>query len=271
MPNVKIPFIGNAGALDVGTDVGKVSTVPIPISSMDAAVNAVFATMTRTGSAALLLATDFASAAQGTLASTAMQPSGSTLQFFRGDGSLATIQSYLTSNQTITLSGDASGSGATAITVALAAVGTTGTYSGITTDTKGRVTSGTSRSFTNNASRSIQTVAAAANGWQLSSTRESQASYACSISTTATIGGAATGYIVLEICATNSATAANWQEIDRLQNSQTITLAIALQSLQVFGASLHGIIPAGWFVRLRSVQSSGTPTFAFSSGQEVLL
>lgn len=52
-------------------------------------------------------------------------------------------QNYLTGNQTITLSGDASGSGTTAITVTLGNVGTAGTYTKVTTDAKGRVTSGT--------------------------------------------------------------------------------------------------------------------------------
>ena len=50
---------------------------------------------------------------------------------------------YITGNQSITLSGDASGSGTTAITVTLASVGTAGTYTKVTTDAKGRVTSGT--------------------------------------------------------------------------------------------------------------------------------
>jgi hypothetical protein len=53
---------------------------------------------------------------------------------------------YLTGNQTITLSGDATGSGSTAITVTLANVGTAGTYTKVTTDSKGRVTSGTTLS-----------------------------------------------------------------------------------------------------------------------------
>lgn len=55
---------------------------------------------------------------------------------------------YITGNQTITLSGDASGSGATAITVTLASVGTAGTYTKVTTDAKGRVTSGTTLAAT---------------------------------------------------------------------------------------------------------------------------
>lgn len=46
-------------------------------------------------------------------------------------------------NPSITLSGDISGTGTTAITTALSAVGTAGTYKSVTTDSKGRVTAGT--------------------------------------------------------------------------------------------------------------------------------
>ncbi len=49
----------------------------------------------------------------------------------------------LAGNQNITVSGDATGSGATAITLTLASVGTPGTYRSVTTDAKGRVTAGT--------------------------------------------------------------------------------------------------------------------------------
>jgi len=52
-------------------------------------------------------------------------------------------QGYITGNQAITVSGDASGSGTTAITLTLASVGTAGTYTKVTTDAKGRVTAGT--------------------------------------------------------------------------------------------------------------------------------
>jgi len=51
---------------------------------------------------------------------------------------------YLTGNQSITVSGDATGSGATAITLTLANSGVTaGTYTKLTVDAKGRVTTGT--------------------------------------------------------------------------------------------------------------------------------
>lgn len=57
-------------------------------------------------------------------------------------------QGYLTGNQSITVSGDATGSGTTSITLTLASVGTAGTYTKVTTDAKGRVTSGTTLAAT---------------------------------------------------------------------------------------------------------------------------
>lgn len=53
-------------------------------------------------------------------------------------------QSYLTTNQSITVSGDATGSGTTAVTLTLANTGVVaGTYAKVTVDSKGRVTTGT--------------------------------------------------------------------------------------------------------------------------------
>jgi hypothetical protein len=49
---------------------------------------------------------------------------------------------YLTQNQSITLTGHVTGSGTTTIATTLATVGTAGTYSKVTTDAYGRVTSG---------------------------------------------------------------------------------------------------------------------------------
>ena len=57
--------------------------------------------------------------------------------------------SYLTGNQSITVSGDATGSGTTAITLTLANSGVTaGTYTKVTVDSKGRVTVGASATTT---------------------------------------------------------------------------------------------------------------------------
>lgn len=126
------------------------------------------------------------------------------------------------------------------------------------------------RSFNNTPARSIVTGTGAV-GFQVSSTRDAQVSYSPKIVTTATIAGGQDGYVVLEIAATNSATAGDWKEIGRVENGQALSLAITLQSVQPVGSPLNGIVPAGWYAKLRSVNVTGTPTFSSVSGQEVLL
>jgi phage-related tail fiber protein len=56
--------------------------------------------------------------------------------------------SYITGNQTITFSGDATGSGTTSVSLTLANSGvTSGTYTSVTVDAKGRITAGTNPGF----------------------------------------------------------------------------------------------------------------------------
>lgn len=126
------------------------------------------------------------------------------------------------------------------------------------------------RSFNNAPARTIQTVAAAGNGWQLSTTRDASVSYSVSVTTTTSIGGPSSGNIVLEICSTNSATAGNWTQVGQVVSSQTATLAIALNLVSINGGALFCTVPAGYYARLRSTVSGGTVTFAFLSGQETL-
>lgn len=126
-------------------------------------------------------------------------------------------------------------------------------------------------SFNNTASHSFVSTAAAANGFQLSSTRNTSVFYSVNISTTATIGGSSDGYVVLEISATNSTDANDWKEVSRTRNGQSISLALVLQSVQSLSGELMNIVPAGYYARLRTVTISGTPVFTFVSGQEVQL
>ena len=73
--------------------------------------------------------------------------SGSSTGLVKLTNGVASLDSsaYLTANQTITVSGDATGSGTTSIALTLANSGVTaGTYNSVTVDAKGRVTAGTS-------------------------------------------------------------------------------------------------------------------------------
>lgn len=108
-------------------------------------------------------------------------------------------------------------------------------------------------------------------GFQVSSARDSEVRYSATIVTTATIGGNQSGTFVLEIAPTNSATAGDWAEIGRCTNGQAISLAIALQSVQTTACQMSGYIPSGYYTKIRSINNSGTPSFTFNSGQEVLL
>lgn len=118
-------------------------------------------------------------------------------------------------------------------------------------------------------SRSIVT-GTGATGFLVSSTRNSTDKYNVTVTTTASIAGNATGYIALEMASTNSATASDWIEVARCGNSQALSLAITLQSIQGTTCELLADVPAGYYTKLRSVTTTGTVTFAYVSGQEVL-
>lgn len=157
-------------------------------------------------------------------------------------------------------------------TCSLPNTGTAGTYSGVTTDAQGRVTAGTTRSFNSAPGRSLVT-GTGATGFQVSSTRDAIANYSVTITTAVQIGVVTNveGYVALEIAPTNSATAGDWVEIGRVTQANNIALALALSSTQKGGGQIGGVIPAGYYAKLRTVNTSGTPTYALNSGQEVQL
>lgn len=119
-------------------------------------------------------------------------------------------------------------------------------------------TNGTANAMTESAlSLSLQTSTGAV-GTQVSATKGAWVTITGSVSTTATIGGSGAGHIVVEVAPTNSATAGDWVEKGRVGNTQTITLAIALNSVQLTEGTVVTYVPAGYYVKARSF---GTGTF----------
>lgn len=114
------------------------------------------------------------------------------------------------------------------------------------------------------------TTGTGATGFQISATNESSVCYTVSTSTTATIGGASTSDVVMEMCSTNSITPSDWIEIGHVGNSQTISLAVVLQSTQVFKGQMCADVPTGYYLKLRS-SGTGTHTEAFVSGQKTII
>lgn len=147
-------------------------------------------------------------------------------------------------------------------TISLPNTGTAGSYSGVTTDAQGRVTAGTNRSQSS-ASRSLNSA------FQISASRDAMVSYSVQITVTASIGGGQNGDVILEI-ASDSGFTANVQTIAIAGTGQTYTLAIALQGVQPQTGVVSGFVPAGYYARLRTVNNTGTPSYLFRVGQEVL-
>ncbi len=106
--------------------------------------------------------------------------------------------------------------------------------------------------------------------FQISSTRAAMVFYSVRIVTTASIGGNQDGDVILEI-ASDSGFTTNVQTLSITQNAQAISLAIVLNSVQTQTGVLSGFVPAGYYTRLRTVNTTGTPTYTYRSGQEVLM
>lgn len=114
------------------------------------------------------------------------------------------------------------------------------------------------------ASRSLNTA------FQISSTRDCLANYSVDVSTSATLLGGQTGTVFLEI-ANDAAFTSGVQELCRFVNGNTVSLAIAITVTQNVTGTMTGYVPSSKWARLRTANTVGAPTFAYRSGQEVLL
>lgn len=207
-------------------------------------------------------------------------PTGTTAQYVRGDGTLATLP-IVTATGTVSSVGLSStdfsvtGSpvnGSGTITANLNTSGiTAGTYSGLTVNNKGIATAGTNSSFNTTPGRSL-TTSTGATGFQPSSTKDTWVMYSIKVTTTASIASGQEGYVVIETASTNSSTAGDWTATPGVcGNGQTYTLAIALQGVQPVYCEVIDVVHAGDYIKLRQVNISGTPTMTIVGQKEVQL
>lgn len=106
--------------------------------------------------------------------------------------------------------------------------------------------------------------------FQVSTSRDSLINYSVDVGTSSSLVGGQTGTVFLEI-STSSTFASGIQEVARFANGNAVSLAIAITVTQNITGTLSGFIPAGYYCRLRTENTVGTPTFTYRSGQEVLL
>lgn len=145
------------------------------------------------------------------------------------------------------------------------------------TQQPGYVTLGTGLSITSgvlNGSAAVSPSQASASrslnsAFQVHATRPALAFYSVQCTVTASISGGQNCDIIFEV-ASDSGFTANVQTLSICGDGQTYTLAVALQGVQPTTKMCAGWVPAGYYARLRTVQNTGTPSFSYRAGQEVL-
>lgn len=99
--------------------------------------------------------------------------------------------------------------------------------------------------------------------WTISS-KQALVSYNIKISCTASIGSASNGKVVLQYSTNGGST---WVDCGEVENSNTVTLAIALNSVTIQSGIISWTIPGGALCRMNST-STGTTTITYIRGQE---
>lgn len=175
-------------------------------------------------------------------------------------------------------------SGATGSAGATGSTGATGAAATISAGTASALAAGATPTVTNSGSsaaavfnfglpagpaRSVSYGARTLNScFQVSGTKDSMVRYSVDILATATIVGGQTGSVFLETY-TDSGCTLGTQELSRFVNGNSVSLAIALTTVQDVTEALGGFVPAGNYVKIRTANTTGTPTFTFKSAQEL--
>jgi hypothetical protein len=115
-----------------------------------------------------------------------------------------------------------------------------------------------------NPSRSLDTA------FQVSTSRDALVAYTVQVVSNLSLSGGQLGSVVLEY-ADNSGMSTNVVQVSEMGGGNTGTLTIGLNTNDTTKTSLTGLIPAGKYVRLRSVDTTGAPVQTIVRAQEVLL
>lgn len=244
--NTKEPSLNKQNSLSIDGTGTKFPTVDAVNSGLSGKQGALSLTITGTGAATLV----------GNTLNIPISPSGTVTSIGITSTDFTISGSPVTSSGNITANLNTSGV-------------SSGTYKSVTVNTKGIVTAASGMTFNNSPGRSLVTNASAANGFQISSSKDAIVNYSITIATTVSLSGNSSGYVVLEISSTNSSTAGAWTEISRVSSGQSGTLVVGLELNQIGGGVISGVIPAGYYSRIRSVNVNGTPTFTVNGSQEV--
>lgn len=98
-----------------------------------------------------------------------------------------------------------------------------------------------------------------------STTKDASVFYSINIACTATIGSTSSGKVALQYSVNGGST---WVDVSEVSNSNTVSLAVVLNSVSSQTCVLAGQVPAGASVRMVST-SAGTTTITYVRGQEV--
>lgn len=104
--------------------------------------------------------------------------------------------------------------------------------------------------------------------FQISTTTDALVSYSVDISTSLSLTTGQQGTAYLEV-SDDSGCSTGTQEIARFVNGNTGTLTVGLSLVQNTTGTLTGIVPQNKYVKIRTQNNTGTPTFTFRSAQEV--
>jgi len=145
-------------------------------------------------------------------------------------------------------------------TISMPNVGTAGSYHTLTTDAQGRVSAG------DNPSSSAVTRSITGTTYTPSTTRWARVYYTIRITCTATIGSASSGLVLFQYSTDGGS---NWIDGPEVQNSNTVTLAVALNSVTIQTGVIAFEVPPNALCRMTQT-SSGTTTITYVRGREVL-